>query len=165
MSGSSKASGHFWPAYVDMMTVLLMVFMLLALLFQMVASIARMQEGLQVKTATSMDNAAPQGQGGLTLTFANAEAPLQDSQKKDIQAWLRANLDGIAASGLTVSARIPAADGDVGRRLSSQFARTLEIKQITTALQIDEHKLYIVNQLDGSLDIPGQIQLYVGRQP
>ena len=41
---SSKSSGHFWPAYVDLMTVLLMVFMLLTLLFQMVASIARMQE-------------------------------------------------------------------------------------------------------------------------
>lgn len=161
---SSKSSGHFWPAYVDLMTVLLMVFMLLTLLFQMVASIARMQEGLKVTTAASMDNAAAQRQDALMLVFANAEAPLQASQKKDVQAWLRANLDGIAASGLTISAHIPADGGEVGRRLSSQFSRALEIKQLASELQIDEHSLSIVNQLDGALESAGQIQLYVGRQ-
>ncbi|RBL85139.1 hypothetical protein DDE05_19145 [Streptomyces cavourensis] len=162
---SSKSSGHFWPAYVDLMTVLLMVFMLLTLLFQMVASIARMQEGLKVTTAASMDKAADAHQGALTLTFANPEAPLQDGQKKEVQAWLHANLEGIATSGLTISAHIPAEGGEVGRRLSSQFSRTLEIKRIAAELQVDEHKLFIVNQLDGALEVAGRIQLYLGRQP
>lgn len=161
---SSKSSGHFWPAYVDLMTVLLMVFMLLTLLFQMVASIARMQEGLKVTTAGSMDATETPRQDALTLAFADAEAPLQAVQKKDIQAWLRANLAGISASGLTISARIPADGGEVGRRLSSQFSRTLEIKQLAAELQVDEHKLFIVNQLDGALSVAGQIQLYVGPQ-
>ncbi|WP_025140717.1 hypothetical protein [Achromobacter sp. DH1f] len=161
---SSKSSGHFWPAYVDLMTVLLMVFLLLTLLFQMVASIARMQEGLKVSVAASMASKTAVRPGGLTLTFATADAPLQAGQTNEARAWLQANLAGIAESGLSISARIPAAEGDVSRRLSTQFARVLQIKQVATELQVDEHKLFIANQLDAGLQTAGEIQLSVGRQ-
>lgn len=160
---SSKSSGHFWPAYVDLMTVLLMVFLLLTLLFQMVASIARMQEGLKVKTAAPMASEATARPGSLMLTFASADAALQAGQRDEARAWLLANLAGIAEHGLSISARIPANEGEVSRRLSAQFSRVLQIKQLATEMQVDERKLYIVNQLDVGLQTAGQIQLAVGR--
>lgn len=161
---SSKSSGHFWPAYVDLMTVLLMVFMLLTLLFQMVASIARMQEGVKVTTAAPMASLVVARPGSLTLTFVTADEPLQTSQRNEIRAWLQTNLTGITTSGLTISARIPVAEGEISRRLSTQFARVLQIKQLAADLQVDEHKLFITNQIDDSLQSVGEIQLSLGRQ-
>lgn len=161
---ASKSSGHFWPAYVDLMTVLLMVFLLLTLLFQMVASIARMQEGQQLKMAATLDAAATTHSGGLLLTFANTDSPLLESQKKEVHNWILSHLDTVTTLGLSISARIPQSDDDVGRRLSSQFARVLEIKKLAAELEIDEPKLYIVNQIAAGMTAAGEIQLFVGRK-
>lgn len=159
----SKTSGssHFWPAYVDLMTVLLMVFMLLTLLFQMVASVARMNEGMQLNAAGVMDVAMPVDSGGLRLTFGNTDSPLLDAQKDEVRAWLENNLARITASGLSISARIPQAGDDVGRRLSSQFARILELKQLAVELNIDAASLRIFNQISGDISTAGEIQLSV----
>lgn len=162
---ASKTSGHFWPAYVDLMTVLLMVFLLLTMLFQVVAGAARMQEGLKVSQAASIQAAkATEQKNTLQLSFASIEAPLSASDIAKVNAWFRENADDIKVHGCTLRAVVTAEQSEVGRRLSSQFGRLLEIKKLATELGIDQQKFQIVNRLDNATEaMHGAIRLSVGQ--
>lgn len=160
----SKSSGHFWPAYVDLMTVLLMVFILLTLLFQLVAAIARMEEGLKVTEASSLQAQSPEDKpGALVLNFAADEVRADPAQVGKIHSWFRANAQTIKQQGYTLSAVISAKEADTGKKLSLQFSRLLEIKKQADEMEIDQSQLQVVNRVDAESDAySGQIQLFVG---
>lgn len=160
----SKSSGHFWPAYVDLMTVLLMVFILLTLLFQMVAAIARMEEGLKVTQASSLQaQLLTEKPGALLLKFTADEIRADTADVGKVQSWFRANTEAIKQQGYTLSAVVSADQADTGKKLSLQFSRLLEIKKQADELGIDQSQLQVVNRVDAASDAySGQIQLFVG---
>ena len=43
-----KGNGHFWPAYVDMMTVLLLVYLLISMIFQVLLIVAQQNVGIKL---------------------------------------------------------------------------------------------------------------------
>ena len=43
-----KSNGHFWPAYVDMMTVLLLVYLLISMIFQVLLIVAQQNVGVKL---------------------------------------------------------------------------------------------------------------------
>jgi hypothetical protein len=141
-----------------------MVFILLTLLFQMVAAIARMEEGLKVNEAASIQAALYQDKpGALLLTFKANEVVADASESGKIKAWFAANAASIKEQGYTLSAVISADQADTGKKLSLQFSRLLEIKKQADELGVDQAQLQVVNRIDSATDTnTGQVQMFVG---
>lgn len=149
MSGSSKSSGHFWPAYVDMMTVLLMVFLLLTLLFQVVAGIARMQEGLKLKVAATLSNpVAASSSDDLVLRFTTPGDAMTTDDEAKVLAWLGHHAEACAKNGCAVWAISGSGDADVGKKLSVQYSRLLRIRQMAADAKYGVDNLEVINRID-----------------
>jgi len=146
------------------MTVLLMVFILLTLLFQMVAAIARMEEGLKVNEAASIQAGNIGNRpGGIFLRFKNTEVVAAANELAEVKSWLTGNKETIKQQGYTLSAIISADQSDTGKKLSLQFSRLLELKKLADELGVDQEQLQIVNRIDAvNTANSGQIQLFVG---
>lgn len=141
-----KGGGSFWPAYVDLMTVLLMVFVLLTLLFQTLAALARMKQGVMLNQSTSMaSEALAADAGALKLTFDRG-TPFTAAQLGQVSAWLGLNRKAIEQQGYTLLALSPTEEQGAGGRMMGQFERVLEVKRIAADRDLDD-KLTIVNRV------------------
>lgn len=153
-----KGGGSFWPAYVDLMTVLLMVFVLLTLLFQTLAALARMKQGVMLNQSTSMvTDVVAKDHGALTLTFDRG-ATLSLNQTLEASAWFGLKRGAIQKEGATLIALSPTEEQGAGGRMTGQFERVMDIKRIAQGIELGD-KLTIVNRVQG--DIPENEQRVV----
>lgn len=158
-----KGGGSFWPAYVDLMTVLLMVFVLLTLLFQTLAALARMKQGVMLNQSTSMvsEAVAPES-GALELRFERG-VPLDATQVAKVSTWLGLNRKAVEQQGYTLLALSPIEEQGTGGRMMGQFERVLEVKRIAAGLGLDD-RLTIVNRVQSDVEAEEQrIVLMVGK--
>jgi|GEM_PF-1981693 len=158
-----KGGGSFWPAYVDLMTVLLMVFVLLTLLFQTLAALARMKQGVMLNQSTSMASAhVAADSAALELRFERG-VPLDAAQMAKVSTWLGLHRKAIAEQGYTLLALSPTEEQGTGGRLMGQFERVLEIKRIAAGLDLDD-RLTIVNRVQSDVQAEEQrIVLMIGK--
>lgn len=158
MAASSK-SNHIWPAYVDMMTVLLMVYMLLSMIFQVLAALASPTSGAaESKLTTSateavtaahpaadMDDSLVQQPNDFVATVKSDENFLQPPERAAVRAWMSRNAQAIGERGFLVFSMTGTADAPLGVRLRMQFERSLMVVSIADELKIPRDKIELRN--------------------
>jgi len=158
MAASSK-SNHIWPAYVDMMTVLLMVYMLLSMIFQVLAAMATPSSGTPdappVSNATSaevvsvhgatMDDSLTQLPTDFVARVGQEENFLQPAERAATRAWLSRNEQAIRERGVLVFSLTGTAGAPLGVRLRMQFERSLMVVSIADELKIPRDKIELRN--------------------
>ncbi|MGA7817715.1 hypothetical protein [Caballeronia sp.] len=159
MAASSK-SNHIWPAYVDMMTVLLMVYMLLSMIFQVLAALATPSSGTPdappVSNATSaeptsvshaavMDDSLTQLPTDFVASVGRDENFLQPAQRAATRAWMSRNEQAIRARGFLVFSLTGTAEAPLGVRLRMQFERSLMVVSIADELKIPRDRIELRN--------------------
>ncbi|MGX7004769.1 hypothetical protein [Caballeronia sp. KNU42] len=159
MAASSK-SNHIWPAYVDMMTVLLMVYMLLSMIFQVLAAMATPSSGTPdappvsnatsaeaspVPHAASMDESLAQLPTDFAAKVSVEENFLQPAERAATRAWISQNAQAIRERGLLVFSMTGTTDAPLGVRLRMQFERSLVVVSIADELKIPRDKIELRN--------------------
>jgi hypothetical protein len=159
MAASSK-SNHIWPAYVDMMTVLLMVYMLLSMIFQVLAAMATPSSGTPdappVSNATSaeamavthqatMDDSLTPQATDFVAKVGKDENFLQPAERAATRAWISQNAAAIRARGVLVFSLTGTSDVPLGVRLRMQFERSLMVVSIADELKIPRDKIELRN--------------------
>jgi hypothetical protein len=159
MAASSK-SNHIWPAYVDMMTVLLMVYMLLSMIFQVLAAMSTESSGTPnapaVSNATSgeavasahrttMDDSLTQRPTDFVASVGQDENFLQPAERAATRAWISRNAQAIRERGVLVFSLTGTADAPLGVRLRMQFERSLMVVSIADELKIPRDKIELRN--------------------
>lgn len=130
-----KSNSHFWPAYVDMMTVLLLVYLLVTLIFQILLIIAQQNAGVKLRDRNQVvtvhykidENVDP---NELRLAFDNNKnANYLDSKNEEkLSEWMEIHKDEIEQKGAVVfSTTISSKDEQTGNDLKLQFERNMHL--------------------------------------
>lgn len=130
-----KSNSHFWPAYVDMMTVLLLVYLLVTLIFQILLIIAQQNAGVKLRDRNQVvtvhykidENVDP---NELRLAFDNNKnANYLDSKNEEkLSEWMEIHKNEIEQNGAVVfSTTISSKDEQTGNDLKLQFERNMHL--------------------------------------
>ena len=130
-----KSNSHFWPAYVDMMTVLLLVYLLVTLIFQILLIIAQQNAGVKLRERNQVvtvhykinENVDP---NELRLAFDNNKNPnyLDSKNQEKLLEWFEIHKDEIEQKGAVVfSTTISSKDEQTGNDLKLQFERNMHL--------------------------------------
>lgn len=154
-----KSNSHFWPAYVDMMTVLLLVYLLITLLFQILMIIAQQNVGIKLRERNQLvTNVYKYDQGvnpnELRLDFQGPKNRnfLTEANKEKLIQWIDANKDQIEEKGAVIFAT-SSDDAQVGFSLSLQYQRSLEVFSILQSRKVSVQKVKIENASVNRSDI------------
>lgn len=85
----SKKNDHFWPAYVDMMTVLLLVYILISMVFQVLLVLAKQNEGVKINEQQTY------------LQIHHISSVSQYPESKELRLPLKANQNHLGAENET----------------------------------------------------------------
>ena len=102
-----KGNGHFWPAYVDMMTVLLLVYLLISMIFQVLLIVAQQNVGIklseqrQVEIRSISQELRP---NELRMILDSNQNYLGSKNQKELISWLEKNKEVIEQNGVTIYA-------------------------------------------------------------
>lgn len=159
-----KSNSHFWPAYVDMMTVLLLVYLLITLLFQILMIIAQQNVGIklrernQVATQFFVYN-EPFYRDELRLEFLRNQNYLTAKNKEELVNWIKLHKDQIEDKGAVIFAT-SSDDAQMGVSLSLQYDRSLSVFSILQIEGISIQKVKIENSSVNKSDI-GFVSIHI----
>lgn len=154
---ASGSKNHIWPAYVDMMTVLLMVYMLLSMIFQVLAALATPSDGPPTPTDTSrpqasvatnpadMDDTVMQQPNDFVASVSHDENFLQPATRATVRDWMSRNAQAIRERGFLAFSLTGSDDAPLGVRLRMQFERSLAVVAIADELKIPRDKIELRN--------------------
>lgn len=161
---ASGSKNHIWPAYVDMMTVLLMVYLLLSMIFQVLAALAGPPVD-SAPVASPSESSSPAGAVELTdkLTrqpddfvagVGREENFLQPAARAAVRDWMSRHAQEIRQRGLLVFSLTGATDAPLGIRMRLQYDRSLVVVAIADELRIPRDKIELRNSVpdDGAQD-------------
>lgn len=161
---ASGSKNHIWPAYVNMMTVLLMVYLLLSMIFQVLAALAG-PAGATESAASSSESSAPTTAVELTdkLTqqpddfitrVGSGENFLQPEARAAVRGWMGSHAQTIRQRGVIVFSLTGATDAPLGVRLRMQYERSLAVIGIADEIGIPRDKVELRNAVpdDGTQD-------------
>lgn len=127
-----KSNSHFWPAYVDMMTVLLLVYLLVTLIFQILLIIAQQNAGVKLRDRNQVatvhykidENVEP---NELRLAFDINKNPnyLDSKNREKLFEWMEIHKDEIEQKGAVVFSTTSSKDEQTGNDIDLQFKRIL----------------------------------------
>lgn len=127
-----KSNSHFWPAYVDMMTVLLLVYLLVTLIFQILLIIAQQNAGVKLRDRNQVatvhykidENVEP---NELRLAFDINKNPnyLDSKNREKLFEWIEIHKDEIEQKGAVVFSTTSSKDEQTGNDIELQFERIL----------------------------------------
>lgn len=146
-----KSNAHFWPAYVDMMTVLLLVYLLITLLFQILMVIAQQNVGIKLRernqvTTQYFKYAEPVYDEELRLSFQRNQNYLTTKNKDDLIQWAKTHKDAIESQGAEIYATASGeGETQVGTALSLQYDRSLALFSILQSEGISVQKVKVNN--------------------
>ncbi|GKX57496.1 hypothetical protein SOASR030_36080 [Leminorella grimontii] len=142
-----KSNGHFWPAYVDMMTVLLLVYLLISMIFQVLLIVAQQNVGVKLSQQRQVEIRAV-GQDPLAnelrLALDTNQNYLGTKNQQELVKWLEAHRDGISKNGAVIYAAVQN-DTQVGVNLTVQYDRSLEVLRIMQQHDIPTARVTINN--------------------
>lgn len=136
----SKGNDHFWPAYVDMMTVLLLVYILISMVFQVLMVLAKQNEGIKLNEQQtylqihhiSSESQYPESKE-LRLPLKTNQNHLGNENESKLVNWIKLHREAIKANGVTIfSANELGEDQDIqtGISISLQYDRGLDTLRI-----------------------------------
>lgn len=135
----SASKNHTWPAYVDMMTVLLMVYILLSMIFQIIAALAPPPDSVPMPAPVSETSAveasdvvidqglqtySPQG-GDFVVHLQPGENFVRGAAAEQVRDWLRKNRVRVKARGMIVFALSSQQNVPLGVRIRLQYDRAI----------------------------------------
>ncbi|GKX51808.1 hypothetical protein [Budvicia aquatica] len=142
-----KGNGHFWPAYVDMMTVLLLVYLLISMIFQVLLIVAQQNVGIklseqrQVEIRSISQELRP---NELRMILDSNQNYLGSKNQKELISWLEKNKEVIEQNGVTIYAA--AKEGkQMGVSLTLQYDRCLEVLRVMQQHGVSTKKATINN--------------------
>ena len=142
-----KGNGHFWPAYVDMMTVLLLVYLLISMIFQVLLIVAQQNVGIklseqrQVEIRSISQELRP---NELRMILDSNQNYLGSKNQKELISWLEKNKEAIEQNGVTIYAA--AKEGkQMGVSLTLQYDRCLEVLRVMQQHGVSTKKATINN--------------------
>lgn len=142
-----KGNGHFWPAYVDMMTVLLLVYLLISMIFQVLLIVAQQNVGIklseqrQVEIRSISQELRP---NELRMILDANQNYLGSKNQKELISWLEKNKEVIEQNGVTIYAA--AKEGkQMGVSLTLQYDRCLEVLRVMQQHGVSTKKAMINN--------------------
>ncbi len=142
-----KSNGHFWPAYVDMMTVLLLVYLLISMIFQVLLIVAQQNVGVKLSQQRQVEIRAV-GQDSqvneLRLALDINQNYLGTKNQQALVKWLDAHRDSINKNGVVIYAAVQN-DTQVGVNLTLQYDRCLEVLRIMQQHEVSTAKVTINN--------------------
>lgn len=152
---ASGSKNHIWPAYVDMMTVLLMVYLLLSMIFQMLAALAGPPTTNETtNTVALVDRLTPQ-RGDFVTSVGRDENFLQPAARASVRDWLSLHAQEIRQHGLQVYSLTVATDAPLGVQLRLQYERSLRVVAIADELAIPRDTIELRNPVpdEGTQDV------------
>lgn len=142
-----KSNGHFWPAYVDMMTVLLLVYLLISMIFQVLLIVAQQNVGVKLSQQRQVEIRSvgldPQA-NELRLALDTNQNYLGVKNQQELVKWLEAHRDGISKNGAVIYAAVQN-DTQVGVNLTVQYDRCLEVLRLMQQHDVSTAKVTINN--------------------
>ncbi|WP_159564429.1 hypothetical protein [Budvicia diplopodorum] len=142
-----KGNGHFWPAYVDMMTVLLLVYLLISMIFQVLLIVAQQNVGIKLSEQRQVEirSISPSPRPGeLRMALDVNQNYLGDANQKALISWLEKNRQDIELNGAIVYAA--ATEGkQMGVSLTLQYDRCLEVLRVMQQNNISTEKVTVNN--------------------
>lgn len=142
-----KGNGHFWPAYVDMMTVLLLVYLLISMIFQVLLIVAQQNVGIKLSEQRQVEiRSVSQAlrPNELRMVLDSNQNYLGSKNQKELINWLENNKEAIEQNGVTIYAA--AKEGkQMGVSLTLQYDRCLEVLRIMQQHGISTKKATINN--------------------
>ncbi|VEJ54442.1 hypothetical protein [Pragia fontium] len=142
-----KGNGHFWPAYVDMMTVLLLVYLLISMIFQVLLIVAQQNVGVKLSAQQQVEiHAVPQGSklNELRMMLDVNQNYLGSKNKKELISWLEKYKDDIEKNGVVIYAASKEGK-QIGVNLTLQYDRCLEVLRTMQQYEISTQKVTINN--------------------
>lgn len=142
-----KGNGHFWPAYVDMMTVLLLVYLLISMIFQVLLIVAQQNVGIKLSEQRQVEIRSvsqESKQNELRMILDSNQNYLGSKNQQALISWLEKNREEITKNGAIIYAA--AQEGrQMGVSLTLQYDRCLEVLRIIQQHGIANDKVTINN--------------------